>query len=58
LAAPVWQAEVESHIRGGTGADRSLELSGDELGQGQIGREEFVELSGIRAFRTRSGGQP
>jgi len=32
LISAIWQAEVESHIRGGTGADRSLELSGDELG--------------------------
>ncbi len=32
LISTVWQAEVESHIRGGTGADRSLELAGDELG--------------------------
>lgn len=32
LLGTVWQAEVESHIRGGLGADRSLELSGEELG--------------------------
>jgi len=32
LIASVWQAEVESHIRGGSGADRSLELAGEELG--------------------------
>lgn len=32
LIGTVWQAEVESHIRGGVGADRSLELSGEEVG--------------------------
>ncbi|MBA5687231.1 plasmid transfer ATPase TraJ [Rugamonas apoptosis] len=32
LISSVWQAEVESHVRGGRGADRSLELSGEELG--------------------------
>lgn len=32
LISAVWQAEVESHVRGGRGADRSLELSGEELG--------------------------
>lgn len=32
LIGTVWQAEVESHIRGGLGADRSLELSGEEIG--------------------------
>lgn len=32
LIALVWAAEVESNIRAGKGADRSLELSGEELG--------------------------
>ncbi len=32
LISAVWQAEVESHIRGGKGADRALELTGEELG--------------------------
>jgi defect-in-organelle-trafficking protein DotB len=32
LISAVWQAEVESSIRSGHGADRSLELSGEELG--------------------------
>lgn len=32
LIASVWQAEVENNIRAGLGADRSLELSGEELG--------------------------
>lgn len=39
LIAAVWQAEVESNIRGGRGADRSLELSGEELG---IERGKFL----------------
>lgn len=32
LIGTVWQAEVESNIRAGIGADRSLELSGEEVG--------------------------
>ncbi|KNH09806.1 IncI1 plasmid conjugative transfer protein TraJ [Candidatus Burkholderia brachyanthoides] len=32
LIGSVWQAEVEIHIRAGDGADRSLEISGEELG--------------------------
>jgi len=32
LLSTVWQAEVESHMRGGSGADRSLELAGQEDG--------------------------
>ena len=32
LLSTVWQAEVENNVRGGHGADRSLELSGEELG--------------------------
>lgn len=38
LIGAVWQNEVESHIRSGHGADRSLELSGEELGleRGQV----------------------
>lgn len=32
LIGTVWQAEVESHVRGGVGADRSLELAGEEVG--------------------------
>jgi len=32
LITAVWQAEVENRIRSGSGADRSLELSGEELG--------------------------
>lgn len=31
LIASVWQAEVENNVRAGRGADRSLELSGEEL---------------------------
>ena len=32
LIGAIWQAEVESNVRGGKGADRSLELSGEEVG--------------------------
>lgn len=32
LIGAIWQAEVESNVRGGRGADRPLELSGDEVG--------------------------
>ena len=32
LISTVWQAEVENNVRAGHGADRSLELSGEELG--------------------------
>ncbi|MEB0221351.1 plasmid transfer ATPase TraJ [Pseudomonas sp. AB12(2023)] len=32
LIAGVWQAEIESNIRGGKGADRALELQGESLG--------------------------
>jgi defect-in-organelle-trafficking protein DotB len=32
LIGTVWQAEVESNIRGGSGADRSLELAGEDIG--------------------------
>jgi defect-in-organelle-trafficking protein DotB len=32
LIGTVWQVEVESSVRGGSGADRSLELSGEEIG--------------------------
>ena len=32
LIASVWQAEVENNVRAGHGADRSLELAGEELG--------------------------
>lgn len=32
LISTVWQAEVESNIRSGRGADRSLEVSGEEVG--------------------------
>lgn len=32
LIGSIWQAEVESNVRGGKGADRSLELSGEDLG--------------------------
>lgn len=32
LIGTVWRAEVESHIRAGLGADRSLELAGEEDG--------------------------
>ena len=32
LFGTVWQAEVESNIRSGSGADRSLELSGEDIG--------------------------
>ncbi|MET3132796.1 defect-in-organelle-trafficking protein DotB [Oxalobacteraceae bacterium GrIS 1.11] len=32
LIGAIWQAEVESNVRAGRGADRSLELCGDEVG--------------------------
>lgn len=32
LIGSIWQAEVESNVRGGKGADRSLELCGEEVG--------------------------
>lgn len=32
LFGTIWQSEVESNIRGGSGADRSLELAGVEIG--------------------------
>lgn len=32
LIGSIWQAEVESNVRGGKGADRSLELSGEDVG--------------------------
>lgn len=32
LIGTMWQAEVESNIRAGIGADRSLELSGEDIG--------------------------
>jgi defect in organelle trafficking protein DotB len=32
LISSIWQAEVESNVRAGKGADRSLELSGEEIG--------------------------
>lgn len=41
LISAVWQADVESHVRGGRGADRSLELSGEELG---IGRGQTIRF--------------
>jgi defect-in-organelle-trafficking protein DotB len=41
LIATVWQAEVESNIRSGKGADRALELQGEELG---IGRGGFLRF--------------
>lgn len=41
LIASVWQAEVESNVRKGHGADRSLELAGAELG---IERGRFLRF--------------
>lgn len=56
LIASVWQAEVENNVRAGRGADRSLELSGEELNiprgkylrfrcnfiQGRVGRMDLA----------------
>jgi len=38
LISTIWHAEVESHVRGGSGADRSLELAGhdDGLERGRV----------------------
>ena len=41
LISTVWQAEVESNVRAGHGADRSLELAGEELG---IDRGKFLRF--------------
>lgn len=41
LISSVWQAEVENSIRSGIGADRPLELHGEELG---IERGEFIRF--------------
>lgn len=41
LISSVWQAEVESNVRAGRGADRSLELAGEDLG---IDRGKFLRF--------------
>jgi len=41
LMAATWQAEVESNVRAGKGADRSLELSGEDIG---IARGKFLRF--------------
>ncbi|APO88908.1 plasmid transfer ATPase TraJ (plasmid) [Xanthomonas campestris pv. olitorii] len=41
LIGTVWQAEVENNVRAGHGADRSLELAGEELG---IDRGKFLRF--------------
>ncbi|RBG62355.1 plasmid transfer ATPase TraJ [Xanthomonas oryzae pv. oryzae] len=41
LLSSVWQAEVENNVRAGHGADRSLELAGEELG---IERGKFLRF--------------
>ena len=41
LISTVWKAEVENNVRAGHGADRSLELAGEELG---IDRGKFIRF--------------
>ena len=41
LISTVWQAEVENNVRAGRGADRALELAGEELG---IERGRFLRF--------------
>jgi defect-in-organelle-trafficking protein DotB len=41
LISAIWQAEVESNIRAGCGVDRTLELSGEDIG---IARGRFMRF--------------
>ncbi|CAG9261006.1 Plasmid transfer ATPase TraJ [Burkholderia diffusa] len=66
LISSVWQADVENAVRAGHGADRTLELSGEELGiqrgkylrfrtnfiQGRVGRQDMAYAITMRVIPT------